>query len=108
MKQMRAWVLVLLAACVSDAKEPVADACSKSKGAYVAVHAKAHELLLCDGGAVVERFDVRLAKNGLDKHVEGDGKLPLGTYTLADAVPSERFGRFLLVGYPTPAQRARG
>ncbi len=102
------WLLVFLVACMSEAKEPVADECGNKKSAYVAVHAKAHELLLCDGGVAVERFDVRLAKNGLGKRAEGDGKLPLGTYPLADAIPSARFGSFLLVGYPTPAQRAQG
>jgi murein L,D-transpeptidase YafK len=77
-------------------------------GAYVAVHHSAHELLLCDGGNVVRRFDVRLAKNGMGKSREGDGKVPLGAYPLAGGVVSSRFGKFLLIGYPTTTQRAQG
>ncbi len=83
--------------------------CGRSERAHVEVHPSTHQLHLCDRGWRLEKsFRVRLAKSGLGKSREGDKKLPIGEYPLADAVPSARFGQFLPIGYPTPEQRARG
>jgi murein L,D-transpeptidase YafK len=74
----------------------------------VVVTAAAHTLSLCEHGALVREYDIRLGKNGLGKTREGDGKTPLGEYPLAAARSSQQFGKFALIGYPTPAQRAQG
>lgn len=106
--------VLLFAGCAcgstaSDApRRSAARPCATTPNAYVAVHAREHALLLCEDGEASRRFDVRLGRNGVGKEREGDGKLPLGRYSLGDAVPSERFGLFLPIGYPTASQRARG
>jgi murein L,D-transpeptidase YafK len=91
------------------AEQPSVDTrCSATEEAYVAVHSDNHELLLCDHGRVLQEFGVRLASGGVGKTREGDKRLPLGRYSLGRAMPSDRFGFFLPIGYPTAAQRARG
>jgi len=54
------------------------------------------------------RFKVALGRGGLDKTRQGDGRTPLGTYSLGAPRPSTRFGTFIPIGYPTPEQSARG
>jgi murein L,D-transpeptidase YafK len=101
-------LLTAAAACTTAAPRSKLPRCTRSPSVYVAVHSSSHELVLCEAGHATRSFDVRLAKNGVGKQREGDGKLPLGTYALGHAVASPRFGLFLPIGYPTPAQRAQG
>jgi murein L,D-transpeptidase YafK len=44
----------------------------------------------------------------MGKTKEGDNKVPLGSYRLGEARPSEKFWRFIPIGYPTIEQRRRG
>lgn len=60
------------------------------------------------GGAPSASFAVSLGKGGTGKTREGDGKTPLGTYSLGRPRASKRFGTFVPIGYPTPDQRKRG
>jgi murein L,D-transpeptidase YafK len=57
---------------------------------------------------LVTDFEVRLAHDGTGKTKEGDGRIPLGSYPLGAPRPSKRYGTFIPIGYPTPAQRAKG
>ena len=77
-------------------------------GTLVAVHSADHRLQLCRAGRVEGSFRVALGRGGLDKRREGDSRTPLGRYALAAPRASERFHRFVPVGYPTEAQRAEG
>lgn len=77
-------------------------------GTLVAVHSADHRLHLCRAGRVEGSFRVALGRGGLDKRREGDERTPLGRYTLGAPRGSERFHRFVPVGYPTEAQRAEG
>ena len=77
-------------------------------GTLVQVDTGARVLCLCRQGRVEGRFRTALGRGGLSKRTEGDGKTPLGRYSLAPAVSSPRFHLFLPVGYPTPDQRAQG
>lgn len=107
-------MLILLAGCAcgstaSDAPQSSSPrTCTSTPNTYVAVHARERELVLCDDGKAVRRFGVRLARHGVGKQHERDGKLPLGRYSLGDAVASAHFGLFLPISYPTAEQRARG
>jgi murein L,D-transpeptidase YafK len=65
-------------------------------------------LCLCQGGNSQGFFRVALGRGGVGKHTEGDGKTPIGSFTLSEARPSSRFGLFLAVGYPNAAQRQLG
>jgi len=77
-------------------------------GDAVVVLTRAHELWLCANGAAPARFAVALGRGGVGKHRRGDARTPLGTYPLGLPRASERFGTFIPIGYPTPAQAARG
>ncbi len=92
-------------------------ACSRSVAAAgecgaadsrIIVDTSKHRLALCEQGSETAAFDVRLGRGGLGKRAEGDGKTPLGTYSLGTPRPSKRYGVFIPVGYPTPDQRAQG
>jgi murein L,D-transpeptidase YafK len=74
----------------------------------VTVIARKRELWLCQGGAAVARFPVAMGRGGFDKRRKGDGRTPLGTYTLGTPRPSARYGLFIPIDYPTPDQAANG
>jgi murein L,D-transpeptidase YafK len=65
-------------------------------------------LWLCTGGTPAARFTVALGRNGVGKRHRGDGRTPLGRYTVGAPRRSERYGTFIPISYPTPAQAARG
>lgn len=67
-----------------------------------------HQLALCDKALTVATFRVRLGRGGLGKTREGDGKTPVGVYPLGDPRPSNRYGTFIPIGYPTDEQRRLG
>jgi len=85
-----------------------ASTCPSTDQATLVVDAKAHVLLLCEGGHPNDRFIVRLGSRGLGKSREGDKKTPLGTYPLDPPRPSPSFGTFIPIGYPTESQRRLG
>jgi hypothetical protein len=72
------------------------------------VQAGAACLVLCDRSRVVASFPVHLGRGGLGKTRQGDDKVPLGLYPLGKPRPSNKFGMFIPIGYPTPAQRRQG
>lgn len=78
------------------------------KGNVVAVNARRRELWLCKDGAAMARFQVAIGRGGVDKHTKGDGRTPLGTYTLGSPRSSRRYGVFIPIDYPTPDQSANG
>jgi murein L,D-transpeptidase YafK len=77
-------------------------------GTLVVVQSAGHRLQLCRAGRVEGSFPVALGRGGHDKRSEGDGRTPLGRYALGAPRASERFHRFVPVGYPTEEQRAEG
>jgi murein L,D-transpeptidase YafK len=76
--------------------------------ARVVVDLKKHVLALCDNGATVESFAVRLGRGGVGKTREGDGKTPVGIYSLGAPRPSNRFGTFIPIDYPNEEQKKMG
>ncbi len=72
------------------------------------VESSRHKLYLCEAGRRAAEFGVRLGRKGMGKRRSGDGKSPLGVYPLGKPRPSQRYGRFIPVGYPTPAQQRQG
>lgn len=72
------------------------------------VETRAHTLWLRSERRAGARMKVALGRGGLDKAREGDGRTPIGTYSLGAPRPSPRFGTFIPIGYPTVEQRARG
>ncbi len=63
---------------------------------------------LCENGVAVRVFRVALGRGGIRKRKEGDKKTPLGVYPLGTPQPSNRFGLFIPIGYPTKEQAAAG
>lgn len=94
------WLVLVLAL---SAEAP--DACA---GLGTRVLVESHMLHLCEIGRSAAAFGVRLGKNGLGKRRSGDGKTPLGTYPLGQPRASQRYGMFIPVGFPTPAQKRQG
>jgi L,D-transpeptidase-like protein len=99
--------LVWAARGTADEPVPAPSPCPE-KGNVVAVIARRHELWLCRDGAAVARFQVAMGRGGVDKRSKGDGRTPLGTYTLGSPRPSARYGLFIPIDYPTPDQAASG
>ncbi len=82
-------------------------ACPPGTDAIV-VLTRPHELWLCARDAPAARYPIALGKGGLGKRSTFDGRTPLGTYPLGAPRPSVKYGTFIPIGYPTPAQAARG
>lgn len=78
------------------------------QAALLHVDGARHQLTLCEAGRVVATAKVALGRGGLGKRKEGDGKTPVGRYALGAPRPSEKYGQFIPVGYPTAAERAAG
>jgi murein L,D-transpeptidase YafK len=74
----------------------------------VVVLAEAHVMVLCNRRKEEHRHDIRIASGGVGKKEKGDEKLPLGLYPLGMPRKSTKFGTFVPIGYPTPAQRKEG
>lgn len=95
-------VAALLSSHVSQASE-----CPKGE-AVLLVDTATHELKLCERGTAMRAFRVALGSGGTGKTKAGDDKTPLGVYSLGLPRPSQRFGVFIPVGYPTKEQLAKG
>jgi hypothetical protein len=80
----------------------------KDRGVTLYVNAARRRAWLCEGDASQGEMRVALGQGGLDKHLQGDGKVPLGEYLLGPSRPSRYFHLFLPVGYPTMPQRRDG
>ena len=91
------------------AATPVAGApCQTDRQAHVVVRSSDRRLSLCTDRREVKSFPVRLAWNGRGKRQAGDAMLPMGTYRLGMPRDSKKYGVFIPIGYPTPAQAAQG
>ena len=94
---------LLLAPAAFASKDP----CSLY-GTAVVVDVHARSLWLCELGATQAHYSVALGRGGTGKRTSGDRKTPLGWYALGEPRPSDRFGVFIPISYPTEAQRRRG
>jgi murein L,D-transpeptidase YafK len=77
-------------------------------GNAIAVVTSRRELWLCRGGEPTARFAVALGQGGIGKRRQGDGRTPIGIYSLGSPRPSRQFGTFIPIGYPTSEQSAKG
>lgn len=107
MRFFRGAIAALLPIFILGTARAEAEPCPES-GRSLVVHTTSRKLLFCEGGAVVQAFDVALGQGGVGKTREGDRRTPLGVYTLAPPRASEDFRAFLLIGYPTLKQRRLG
>jgi L,D-peptidoglycan transpeptidase YkuD (ErfK/YbiS/YcfS/YnhG family) len=79
------------------------------RGSQVVVDTRAGTLRLCAGGASEGSWSVAIGRGGVGKRRAGDGKTPLGRYTLGAPRPSASgYHRFIPIQYPTAAQRRAG
>ncbi len=113
-------LVALLSGALASAEEPVALALAgrsvpvaapspcPEEGDVVTVIARKRELWLCQHGEPVAKFQVATGRGGFDKRRRGDGRTPLGTYTLGSPRPSSKYGVFIPIDYPTPDQAANG
>lgn len=72
------------------------------------VNIATHMLTICSDNHVVKEFPVALGRNGFGKKNRDDKKTPIGLYGLEHPRQSEKFGTFIPIQYPTPAQRLAG
>ena len=107
-RPIAAWGAALLAVCAQAAADEGASSPCPSSGDAVVVHTEARALWLCVAGVPAGRFAVALGRSGVGKRRRGDGRTPLGTYTLGAPRPSSQYGTFIPISYPTPAQAAQG
>jgi murein L,D-transpeptidase YafK len=98
---------VVLAAVFAANVAAVSDPCA-GRGTSLFVQAKRRVIWLCENGQRTDGMRVAIGPGGLDKRVEGDAKVPLGEYPLSSPVASKDYHLFILVGYPTAAQRKAG
>jgi L,D-transpeptidase catalytic domain len=97
-------------AAALGARTPTVDGDRVCEGSdeRIVVDLQKHVLALCDKSVTVESFAVRLGRGGVGKTREGDGKTPVGTYSLGAPRPSNRFGTFIPIDFPTEAQKKIG
>jgi hypothetical protein len=101
--------LLLFALVTSGGTWPAhAESPCRSQDTRIVVELEAHQLTLCERVKAVESFGVRLGHAGIGKSRAGDGKSPIGVYSLGQPRVSKRYGMFIPVGYPTAAQRKQG
>ncbi len=82
--------------------------CEADSGAELFVDTKLHRLTSCEAGFPKATFRVRIGKQGAGKTREGDGRTPLGRYTLGPPGASGAFGTFVPIHYPTESQKRQG
>ena len=98
-----------LAAAIGSRTPAVkADQLCAAPDSRIVVDLGRHSLVLCEKTTVVGVFGVRLGRGGVGKSKEGDGKTPMGTYPLGLPRPSNRYGTFIPIGYPTEEQKQLG
>jgi murein L,D-transpeptidase YafK len=89
--------------CYADGKEP----CQGNRVSVV-VDTGPHKLWLCADNKIVKEFKIAHGRGGVDKRKRGDNKTPLGEYPLGTPQPSNKFGIFIPIGYPTDKQLKKG
>ena len=77
-------------------------------GTALVVETASHKLWLCSGNETYREFAIAIGRGGTGKRLEGDNKTPLGEYALGLPRPSNRFGFFVPVSYPTKSEREQG
>lgn len=100
-------LLALAPAVVNAADGGSATPCPRFGSAIVVLSA-ARELWLCARDGAWARFAVALGRGGVGKRRIGDLRTPLGTYAMGEPRPSERYGTFIPIVYPTARQAALG
>ena len=100
--------VAVLTGAAAWAKADVTRASCPPEETLIQVDTRARVLCLCQAGREIGHFRVALGRGGVDKRAEGDGRTPLGRYSLAPATPSTRYHLFLAVGYPTMEQVKKG
>jgi murein L,D-transpeptidase YafK len=103
------WTILVVAGVAAMHVSPVvaAQVC-RSDDARIIVELAEHTLTLCEGTTMVESFGVRLGSGGVGKTKAGDGKTPVGVYSLGQPRASKQYGMFIPIGYPTAEQRKKG
>jgi len=84
------------------------DASCQGRSTSIVVRVRDHVLLACEDDRIRQKAKVSLGTGGVGKQRQGDRRTPLGVYELGDARPSERFGIFIPIGYPTSEQIRHG
>lgn len=107
MQSSRAFGIVILLLIAACADEGTPSPCSDSDP-HLVVETAEHQLWLCQNGRPSMTYGIRLGTGGVGKTKEGDGKVPLGEYSLGRPRPSSKYGTFIEIGYPTDEQRGKG
>lgn len=92
----------------NDAQSPSTSSPCIDTQAHLLVLGRTRRMHRCLAGRSVGVHRVSLGRGGLDKRAEGDGKTPIGRYTLGKPRRSRNYLRFIPVEYPTEGQRSDG
>ena len=83
--------------------------CDFAPDHYVVVNKTARNLAFCLEGETLSNYYIGLgfSPSG-DKHVEGDGKTPEGTFYVANTLPNSQYYKAYLLSYPDAADASWG
>lgn len=102
---------VFVVALLCSAGYSRADTGGDPCGSYpdiVIVDPEYHSMYVCKDRREIRRLRVALGRGGINKQRKGDLKTPVGLYVIGKARPSERFGIFIPLNYPTVEQYRNG
>lgn len=75
---------------------------------YIVIDKSDYELSVYDDEGWYATYPVVFGNKNLgDKMMEGDRKTPEGTYHIVSKRPHEKWGKIMLLDYPTPADREK-
>lgn len=88
---------------------PSTNAACENRGASLVLLTGVQLLYLCENNLEKGHFDMAIGCGGVGKKEDGDGKTPLGTYSLSmPRTSSDGFHLFIPVGYPNEEQQRTG
>jgi len=82
--------------------------CDRVKDKYLVVRKSAHNLALCDRGALVKSVRIGLGSGNGDKELEGDLRTPEGVFYIPRKNTVSEFRHSMLLSYPDAEDAERG
>src|SRR5438309_1691754 len=89
----------------SSVGSPEVDPRCDTRETMVVVRLDSERIHLCIAGRSEIDFGLSLGRGGVGKTREGDGRTPVGTFSLGEPRASSEFQIFIPIGYPTVEQR---
>jgi murein L,D-transpeptidase YafK len=100
-------ILVLILSSSLTCNSADRDPC-EGQATSIVILTSDRKIFTCQENQKLKEYRISLGRNGVDKRKQGDNKTPLGQYTLGVPRPSNKFGIFIPIGYPTQEQQLKG